>query len=206
MPRTPILRGTQDQRRCFNHRGEVAVAQKQVRHAGQMADDVVKPVLVEYVQRWPLGDQDGPHFVYHGRPRIVDLTTLGQWPSLRSSLRTWKSAPTAHLAVIAVCDPQLLAPPLDNKRPVLCLLEDLMQAGWRRGTAHRVHDKTTLLNFQVQNPLANRDYLRCLLDLASLMANDTSVGLPSGQKALYYSCVLAKGAIVGVPIDVAVAQ
>jgi hypothetical protein len=123
----------------------------------------------------------------------VDLLYLGDWPSWRAGLRTWTAAPSARRGCVALHSPTLVSQRVwqpDEEAPVVCVLENLMAAGWRRGLGVREHAAGTPRLFHAPDPVASRHYLRCLERLDRLLAAGSLTSLPAGQSGKYYQCVL----------------
>ena len=80
--------------------------------------------------------------------------------------------------------------------PVVCLLEQLVSSGWSRGRAPAEHTQDIERTPACSNPMAPREYLRCLLSLTSGALHSVLAGQPKS----YYSALPSSiGASEGIP-------
>ena len=170
---------------------------KSVRTAGQQDfAGLRKPVAIQPLEWCPGGSQNTPHLCLSGAPRIIDFLSMGSWASIRACLLVWSQAETDGTGYMAVQGVGHLRDADLPSPPVVCLLEQLVCNGWSRGRAPAEHTQDSERTFACSNPMASREYLRCLLSLTSGALHSVLAGQPKS----YYSALLSSiGASEGIP-------
>ena len=146
---------------------------------------------------------------YDGPPRIEEVLDLAHWLSLRMALLRWDSRPSAVAGCIAIDAPTLVqvsADWTDSECPALVLLQALALAGWARGHPECPHTEKSPRVFEIEDPMRDKAYLRCLLGLSQLISERGLPALHPGQTPRYYACVLCAARPADVPLGQSAAQ
>jgi len=127
---------------------------------------------------------------HKGAPKLVDLLEMAPWEAWTTSLLRWAKRKSSIAGCMAITDGEVVQASSDwreDSSPTCNILRALADAGWQRGPAPLVHDQVATRVFDTKDPIASKDYLRCLLKLAAGQLDQ----LRSDQPAKYYTCVLA---------------
>ena len=119
---------------------------------------------------------------------------VAPWPVLRHGMQRWASGPAATPGCMSLSDGQPISPATDWRdasTPALSLIEQLAYLGWARGQPPFEHTLVSSKLFDVEDPVAWKPYLQCLVGLNDLLQPGQLRGLRSGQRVGYYKCVLA---------------
>ena len=139
---------------------------------------------------------------FDGNPTVVDLLDLCSWSAWASGVRVWEVSDEQECALRSLANEQALdviANWADLRISAWTCLSLLAEQGWTRGRPPAVFTRESEKVFFAKDPVQSKAYLRCLLGLETLI-DGASDGLPSGQTNMYYSCVLAAGAVSPVPV------
>ena len=112
----------------------------------------------------------GYQLILSGEPVLVDLLSMSSWDEL-SQLQQWSLVGAAQSGCLAVSDgkPAVISSDWQSPAtPVLCLLQQLNDAGWQRTLVPIKHTATSAKLFRVDSPLERKAYLRCLVGVETL--------------------------------------
>ena len=157
-------------------------------------------VSMQRLLAWPREEEgaavEGEHLLsYDGDPEMLDpLQWCADWRQWTTGLKVWsqvRSGVGGRMAVMTGETVEAVTDWKDDAVTTWMLMKQLAATGWRRiAPAPSIHhlDSEKALG-RSKDPVEKRQYLRCLLGLSQLLTTEFR-GLPSGQMALYYECVL----------------
>ena len=142
---------------------------------------------------------------YDGDPQMLDpLQWCADWRAWTTDLKSWsqvRSRVGGRMAVMTGETVEAVTDWKDDAVTTWMLMKQLATDGWRRiapePSMHHLGSEKAL--GQSKDPVEKRQYLRCLLGLSQLLTPEFR-GLPSGQMALYYECVLSAPEAQLVPV------
>ena len=156
------------------------------------------PIMQQRYEAWP-SEQGVVQVFPVGVPDLADLLRAAEWPTIRSSVRSWEIAPTEVPGCIQLVNPIKVSQTWSlrhSETPTLVILEHLALLGWQHCGRHALkeHARDGPRQFSsTKNPIADKPYLQCLANLEQLLSV-AFAALPIGQHMLYYKLVLSADA------------